>query len=429
MSKIEYKSSLATHILGFIGQKRSEGYNYRHGAAMLHLFDQFCIQQRFCENHLTQKLLDDWSILRPGERIRYQSQRVTYVRQLANYMDSIGINTHIPQKLYREPNQGPRDMPLAGPLASYIRGLINQKRASGYKYDADAMILYQFDQFCIDCSCIGDGLPRDLVMKWLARRFNEGSRYHEKRIVCIRQLAKHMRSLGKEAYMPQTSNSGFVTVPHIMTMDELRAFFFEVDHFVPDYRSKDRMAMAYSVLFRLFYCCGLRLNEVCTLRVSDVNLDTGQITIYQSKGNKDRIVWMTDDLLAMCRNYDSKVRISLPKREWFFPAGDAAKPFHKTGMDRRFKFFWERTPYAGQVDREPTIHALRHTFVVHKINDWMRAGGNFQVLLPYLSRYLGHKSFDETYYYYHLTISSFDIIKSHDRVSANVIPEVQPYED
>ena len=98
-------------------------------------------------------------------------------------------------------------------------------------------------------------------------------------------------------------------------------------------------------------------------------------------------------------------------------------------MDRRFSWFWSQTPFAGKVDRVPTIHALRHTFVVHRINDWLMNGGDFQVLVPYLSRYLGHKSFDETYYYYHLAISAFDVIRKHDTVSTAVIPEVLRYEE
>lgn len=39
---------------------------------------------------------------------------------------------------------------------------------------------------------------------------------------------------------------------------------------------------------------------------------------------------------------------------------------------------------------------------------------------PYLSRYLGHKSPDETYYYYHLVEKAFDTIREKDSVSGKV---------
>ena len=428
MNRMKFESQFAPLILDFIEKKKAEGYVYKHAAAMLHLFDVFCVGRGFSEKQLSQELIDDWETLRPGERKRYQSQRITCVRQLAVYMASLGIDTPIPKKLYKKSAPELRTRSFSSSLAPFIQGLIDQKRANGYTYNAHVLALYRFDKFCVSRGFDGECLPRELVMDWAVRYPGEGVTGRNKRISCIRQLAYYMLSLGKEAYIPKSLGSEPVTVPHILTKDELRAFFFEVDSFTPDYRSRDWMAMAYSVLFRLFYCCGMRLQEGCRLRVSDVDVKTGQITIYKSK-RKDRVVFMADDMLTLCRNYDKAVRERLPEREWFFSTTDIRKPFQKTNMDRRFKYFWDKTPYAAKVDREPTIHALRHTHVVHRINDWMRDGGDFHGLLPYLSRYLGHKSFDETYYYYHLAISAFDIIRKHDSTSAVVIPEVQPYEE
>jgi len=62
------------------------------------------------------------------------------------------------------------------------------------------------------------------------------------------------------------------------------------------------------------------------------------------------------------------------------------------------------------------------------MNEWMREGRNFETMLPYLSRYLGHASVDETQYYYHQVVSAFEIVRKHDRVADKVIPEVMVYE-
>ena len=77
----------------------------------------------------------------------------------------------------------------------------------------------------------------------------------------------------------------------------------------------------------------------------------------------------------------------------------------------------------------PTVHALRHTYVVTKMNEWMNAGIKFDAMVPYLTRSLGHTSVDETQYYYHLVVSAFAIVKQRDRVADTVIPEVMAYED
>ena len=50
-------------------------------------------------------------------------------------------------------------------------------------------------------------------------------------------------------------------------------------------------------------------------------------------------------------------------------------------------------------------------------------------MLPYLSKYLGHKSPSETFYYYHLVNKAFDVIRLKDTTVKHVIPEVIPYEN
>ncbi len=56
------------------------------------------------------------------------------------------------------------------------------------------------------------------------------------------------------------------------------------------------------VFFRVLYCCGLRSSEARLLKVEDVDLETGKLTIRQSKGNKDRNVMMSEDVLDLCRD-------------------------------------------------------------------------------------------------------------------------------
>ena len=56
---------------------------------------------------------------------------------------------------------------------------------------------------------------------------------------------------------------------------------------------------------------------------------------------------------------------------------------------------------------------------------WIEAGIDLDVMLPYLSRYLGHTDPQETFYYYHMVSSAFRILKGKDKISSDVIPEVR----
>ena len=91
--------------------------------------------------------------------------------------------------------------------------------------------------------------------------------------------------------------------------------------------------------------------------------------------------------------------------------------------------FWNKNPFAGKVDKKPTVQGLRHTFVVDKMNEWMETGVDTAVMMPYLSRYLGHSSISETQYYYHAIEQAFPIIRRRDAVARSIIPEVVTYEE
>jgi integrase len=59
----------------------------------------------------------------------------------------------------------------------------------------------------------------------------------------------------------------------------------------------------------------------------------------------------------------------------------------------------------------------------------MEQGIPLRSMLPYLSRHLGHKSVEDTFYYYHQLDTAFRIIHDRDRQSKVIIPEVPAYED
>ncbi len=61
--------------------------------------------------------------------------------------------------------------------------------------------------------------------------------------------------------------------------------------------------MIMPVLFRLIYTCGLRASEALRLKISDVDLELGMMTIFGAKGDKDRMVGISDSMLEFMRGY------------------------------------------------------------------------------------------------------------------------------
>ncbi len=322
-----------------------------------------------------------------------------------------------------------RNYVYSSSLAPYIEGLILQKRADGFLYEYEAYILKTFDDFCLDNGFHGAVITRDLVMEWAIQRKTEGVNYRNQRVSFIRQLSLYMNSMGIDSYVPRQTASVAIVVPHILSANELKSLYQVVDSYLPENENWHRFSMEYQVIFRLYYCCGLRLAEACNLKIKDVNLDEGILKIVQSKGNKDRLVYMAKDVTDLCRSYHKRILPILPNTEWFFPGRNPKQPIQKTSMDKKFKQFWNMTPFADTCYKNPTIHALRHTFVVNRVNEWMLEGISLNTMMPYLSRYLGHSSVEDTFYYYHQVDRAFQIVRKKDSLSNKVIPEVIPYEE
>ena len=248
-----------------------------------------------------------------------------------------------------------------------------------------------------------------------------------KRISVVRQFGLYMISLGMEAYIPNRFYKAAKAVVHILSDEEIASFFKVIDEYVPAVSgaSFHRLALEYKVIFRLIYCCGLRISEACRLCNEDVDLKCGTIRMLLFKGRKDRIVYLADDLTELLREY----RLILSsvyhcQSVWFFPAREPEKWLSTVTIGKRFHESWTKTPFAESCDRNPTVHCLRHSFVVKRMNMWMDEGVSLKKMLPFLSKYLGHTSPAETFYYYHQIHSAFRIIRGRDKSSIKVIPEV-----
>ena len=312
-------------------------------------------------------------------------------------------------------------------FAPYIEGLILEKKSCGFIYDYESYILKKFDEFCVANKYTEALITREIAMEWAIQRKTESINYRNQRVSFLRQLSLYMNSVGINSYIPQQHQSSTISVPHIPDAEELQELFNVIDTYLPN-RGWHMFSMEYQVLFRLYYCCGLRLAEGCYLKKQNVDLDNGILTILESKGKKDRLVYMADDLLALCKKYDAKISDCYPNRVWFFPGRNKNNPLSKTGLDKKFKQFWEMTNSSKHCEKPPTIHALRHAFVIDRMNEWMLEGISLETMMPYLSRYLGHSGIEDTMYYYHQVRAAFQIVRQKDHLSGKIIPEVISYE-
>ena len=308
----------------------------------------------------------------------------------------------------------------------FIEGLVQQKNAVGINYESAEYYLSNFDRFCRDQFPDETILSRHFVMQWAERKPTEASTTHRIRLTSIRGLAKYMIGLGiDDAYVIPERLGGKITrrVPHFFTKEELHAFFSASDRLKPDSNAMARH-LVLPVIFRVIYCCGLRSCEARLLRVEDINLYAGKLTIRASKGPKYRIVMLADDVLQLCRTYHERVSCILPDRIYFFPT-DVTGCYKSTSLMIAFTKIWKQAGLETYSGSKPHIQDLRHNFALVNLNNWVKAGENFNTKLPYLSRFMGHANLKSTDYYLHFVPEFFPVFKEKTRETFDdLVPEV-----
>ena len=136
------------------------------------------------------------------------------------------------------------------------------------------------------------------------------------------------------------------------------------------------------------YAAGLRVSEVCGLRIADIDSQRMRIHVRSGKGKKDRYVMLGESLLALLRQYYQKAR---PKGEYLFPGYKPHRPICTTAVRQVLRKVIRETGLAKRV----TMHTLRHCFATHLLE----AGTDIRILQVLL----GHSSIRTTLRYTHIT--------------------------
>lgn len=312
-------------------------------------------------------------------------------------------------------------------IAGWITGFIQEKKSLGYKYYNESKWMRMFDNYWNGHGYDAAGLTPENLSDWVKKRETESEKCLATRVSVIRQFAKYLNGLGIPSFCPPVEVHYQKAVIHLPAPDEISEFFDQVDSYSPRKGSADtrRMGNEYPVLFRLIYLNGLRASEACLLQRDKIDLDAGTVCILDGKGNRDRLIYLSDDMAELCRDYIGYMEETLGRKTaWFFPGLNPDAPLSYGSVSAMFRRCWQKTSFASGCDRNPTTHCLRHAYVVSRINLWREQGLYFEHMLPYLSRFLGHKSFNETYYYYHYAEEAARTIRSRDTVIGRVIPEV-----
>lgn len=311
-----------------------------------------------------------------------------------------------------------------------IIDLIEQKRILGYKYESQAVILKHFDQFCLKNYPDATILEKEIVLHWVRINPGEHPSTQETRLSPINELARYIMRKGGWAYiLPKGVLAKKVKfTPYIFSDNEIKRLFATIDndcHFCYEVPLRHIVMPEF---FRLLYCCGLRVTEARLLKVEDVDLENGILSLTRTKLSKHRQIPLSLELLNRFKEYSQKIHVCSTSETWFFP-GLKNNAMTSQNINRNLRrFLWNAgISHSGRAKLgepgAPCVHSLRHTFAVNCLRKWMRQGKNLNTYLPILQAYMGHTYYRDTAYYLHLSSDLVQDIRSNlEQTLGAIIP-------
>ena len=231
------------------------------------------------------------------------------------------------------------------------------------------------------------------------------------------KMERFLSNMAREDYSSVTQNQAFNAVlflyRHVLGVDlkevkALRCRRIQRERYTPTreemmailHHLKNSPQYHFRLAGALMYACGLRVSECCELRVKDFDLHRMVVTVFEGKGNKDRVVRLPEILLPAIRKQLARARhlaeldvanrqpVQLPGRlalkspkmqfdpEWFFVFPSAVPSKHpRTGEMVR----WCMSPdvmqravlaarRAAGVRQRITPHCFRHAYCSHLLD-------------------------------------------------------------
>ncbi len=221
-------------------------------------------------------------------------------------------------------------------------------------------------------------------------------------------LKDYISVLIKQKLSPQTIN---------LSLNAIKFFYYEVagiktkinirsvkkEHRLPVVLSKEEVKQIidviknpkHKILISLAYAAGLRVSEVVSIKVKDLDINNLTIHIRQAKGKKDRISLLPEKLVDDIRNLIAGKNA----KDLLFVSERGGKLTTRTAQ-KVFQNAWKKSG----IKKDASFHSLRHSFATHLLENG--------VDVRYVQELLGHQNIRTTQIYTHVTNPALKNIKS-----------------
>lgn len=174
-------------------------------------------------------------------------------------------------------------------------------------------------------------------------------------------------------------------LPEVLSTEEIDDILSVIDLSQPE-GQRDR------AMIEVLYSCGLRVSELCNLKIHDLFLDEGFVRVI-GKGNKERLVPISPKAVKELQLWFSTRNEIIPKsgeEDYVFLSERRRQHLSRITVFHNLRLYAER---AG-ITKTISPHTLRHSFATHLLE----GGANLRVI----QAMLGHEQISTTEVYTHI---------------------------
>jgi len=173
------------------------------------------------------------------------------------------------------------------------------------------------------------------------------------------------------------------TLPVILSLEEVEKLLNSLSN------------IKHRCMLTIIYSAGLRRSELLNLKLEDVDSKRMMISIKTAKGNKDRVVPLSETALDMLRTYYKEYKPTV----YLFEGWGGGK-YSETSLQSVFK----NAKFLAGIKKRCTLHTLRHSYATHLLESGIN--------LRYIQEILGHKSPRTTQIYTHVSTEGLSRVTS-----------------
>jgi integrase len=285
-------------------------------------------------------------------------------------------------------------------LHEAVEDYVAMRRALGFKLKEAGKGLVDFAGFLQREHAAYITVP--LALKWAQKTSSIRPAEWARRLSFIRGFARYHCATDPRTEIPPWGLLPFHPQrarPYLYTDAEIRSLLTAALQLSPNDALR---RWTYHVLLGLLAVSGMRISEVLGLRLGDVDLQNGVLTIRGTKFGQSRLVPLHPSTNKKLKRYRSRRDCYLRGRnaaDYFF-VSKRGNRLDGAEVRRTFYTLSRQTGLRGPSDSHgPRIHDFRHRFAIQTLINWYRSGEDVERRISVLSTYLGHVHVNDTYWY------------------------------